>query len=51
MNLTRVQELGVAWKSTSLTRFARELLKNGSTPNTGELVGHRHFYANDYTVS
>ncbi|KAJ8083848.1 hypothetical protein PM082_002614 [Marasmius tenuissimus] len=51
MNLTRVQELGDAWQSEPMTRFAREVSKqSGSSANVGQLVGHKHFYANDYTV-
>ncbi|KAL0579367.1 hypothetical protein V5O48_002643 [Marasmius crinis-equi] len=50
INMTRVQELGDAWQSETLTRFAEDLSENGSSVNAGQLVGHRHFYANDYTI-
>ncbi|KAF8761732.1 Polysaccharide lyase family 8, N terminal alpha-helical domain [Rhizoctonia solani] len=50
MNLTRVQELGDAWNSTELQKFATDLSKPIETANAGFLTGNRMFWNSDYMV-
>ncbi|KAF8680230.1 Polysaccharide lyase family 8, N terminal alpha-helical domain [Rhizoctonia solani] len=50
MNLTRVQELGNAWNSTELQKFATDLSKPIETANAGFLTGNRMFWNSDYMV-
>ncbi|KAH8814787.1 polysaccharide lyase family 8 protein [Flagelloscypha sp. PMI_526] len=51
MNLTDFKVLGNLWGSQTLLDFEHELV-NGTniTPNAGNVVGNRFFYANDYMV-
>ncbi|KAJ2927182.1 hypothetical protein H1R20_g9933, partial [Candolleomyces eurysporus] len=51
MNLTTVLELGRLWASDILTRFATDLLPNSTSANSGNLIGNKFFYTNDYMVS
>ncbi|KAK7055904.1 polysaccharide lyase family 8 protein [Favolaschia claudopus] len=50
INLTQIQELGQLWDSDDITEVYNGLAGNGSTVNTGSIVGNRMFYANDYMV-
>ncbi|KAG7099076.1 hypothetical protein E1B28_000951 [Marasmius oreades] len=49
LNLTKIGQLGEQWQSDTLTHFS-QLSQNTSGVNAGQLVGNRHFYANDYIV-
>ncbi|KAF9270093.1 polysaccharide lyase family 8 protein [Marasmius fiardii PR-910] len=49
LNLTKIGQLGAQWQSSSLAHFA-QLSQDTSSVNAGQLVGIRHFYANDYIV-
>ncbi|RXW22963.1 hypothetical protein EST38_g2892 [Candolleomyces aberdarensis] len=51
INLTTVLELGRLWASDILTRFATDLLPTSTSANSGNLIGNKFFYTNDYMVS
>lgn len=48
--LSAVLELGELWSSNTLQEFTRNLWKETSNANAGNLVGNKMFYANDYMV-
>ncbi|KAI0778155.1 polysaccharide lyase family 8 protein [Trametes elegans] len=49
-NLTQLQVLGQEWGSDIITDVFNNLSLNTTTANSGDLVGNRVFYANDYAV-
>ncbi|RPD82583.1 polysaccharide lyase family 8 protein [Lentinus tigrinus ALCF2SS1-7] len=49
-NLTQIQVLGQLWDSDTLLDVFDNLSLNTTTSNSGNLVGNRVFYANDYAV-
>ncbi|OJT12944.1 Chondroitinase-AC [Trametes pubescens] len=49
-NLTQLQVLGQEWGSDVLTDVFNNLSLNTTTANSGNLVGNRVFFANDYAV-
>ncbi|KAI0639371.1 polysaccharide lyase family 8 protein [Trametes polyzona] len=49
-NLTELQVLGQLWGSDKISNAFNNLSLNTSTANSGNLVGNRVFYANDYAV-
>ena len=50
-NLTQLQVLGQEWGSDIILDAFNNLSLNTTTANSGNLVGNRVFYANDYAVS
>ncbi|KAF8807439.1 polysaccharide lyase family 8 protein [Phlegmacium glaucopus] len=50
INLTEVLDLGQQWSSDALIDFANDLSENTTHANSGNLIGNRMFYANDYMV-
>ena len=51
IDLSTVLELGTLWSSTPITNFANQLLPDAANANSGNIIGNRMFYANDYMVS
>ncbi|KAF8686044.1 Polysaccharide lyase family 8, N terminal alpha-helical domain [Rhizoctonia solani] len=52
MNLTEIEELGVAWDQADLIDFASSLSgTDDSSANSGGLVGNRMFWNSDYMAS
>ncbi|KAL7285291.1 hypothetical protein ACG7TL_000386 [Trametes sanguinea] len=49
-NLTQLQVLGQEWGSDVILNAFNNLSLNTTTANSGNLVGNRIFYANDYAV-
>ncbi|KAI0365219.1 polysaccharide lyase family 8 protein [Pilatotrama ljubarskyi] len=49
-NLTQLQVLGQEWGSDIILNVFNNLSVNTTTANSGNLVGNRVFYANDYAV-
>ncbi|KAI0662797.1 polysaccharide lyase family 8 protein [Cubamyces menziesii] len=49
-NLTQLQVLGQEWGSDVILNAFNNLSLNTTTANSGNLVGNRVFYANDYAV-
>ncbi|KAI0361658.1 polysaccharide lyase family 8 protein [Trametes cingulata] len=49
-NLTQLQVLGQEWGSDVILNVFNNLSLNTTTANSGNLVGNRVFYANDYAV-
>ncbi|KAJ7492581.1 polysaccharide lyase family 8 protein [Mycena latifolia] len=50
LNLTKIENLGQEWNSTTLEDFSSALSSNATTVNAGQLEGTRMFYSNDYMV-
>lgn len=51
MNLTQLQVLGNLWNSDVLLEVFDTLSRESDSANSGDLVGNRMFYANDFAVS
>lgn len=49
-NVTQIQVLGQLWNSDTLLDVFNNLSLNTTSSNSGNLVGNRVFYANDYAV-
>ncbi|KAI0724522.1 polysaccharide lyase family 8 protein [Cerioporus squamosus] len=50
VNVSRIQQLGDEWNSDKLKSVGESLSESSSSANSGNLVGNRMFYANDYMV-
>ncbi|KAF9056201.1 polysaccharide lyase family 8 protein [Panaeolus papilionaceus] len=50
LTLPSLGELGRKWGSSAIANFISAASKNTTSANAGDLVGNRHFYANDYMV-
>ncbi|KAI0735198.1 polysaccharide lyase family 8 protein [Earliella scabrosa] len=50
MNLTQLQVLGNLWDSDVLLEVFDTLSRESDSANSGDLVGNRMFYANDFAV-
>ena len=51
INISQIQELGSLWGSDEIQSVYESLAANSSTANSGDIVGNRMFYNNDYMVS
>ncbi|KAG9018585.1 hypothetical protein FRB90_011307 [Tulasnella sp. 427] len=49
LDFKKVQDLGQQWADSPMTKVSAAVLSDG-TSNTGNLVGNRMFYSNDYMV-
>ncbi|KAI0741691.1 polysaccharide lyase family 8 protein [Daedaleopsis nitida] len=49
-NLTQLQVLGELWKSDVISSAYEMLSTNTTSANSGNIIGNRIFYANDYVV-
>lgn len=49
-NLTELQVLGQLWDSDIILNAFDNVSLNTTTANSGNLIGNRVFYANDYAV-
>ncbi|PPR06899.1 hypothetical protein CVT24_011589 [Panaeolus cyanescens] len=48
LTMTSLEQLGQKWGSSIITDFIQSMSKDTTSANAGDLVGNRHFYANDY---